>query len=79
MEASPDIAQLLGRVEGKVDLLVDGMTKHFDNDKADFATLHKKLDGLKTKWAYAAGAAAVITFMVSHLDVVSALSGILPK
>lgn len=78
MEPSPDIAQCLGRVEGKVDLLVTGMTQHFADDKQTFAILHKKVDKLTRRWAYAAGGAAVITFLISNFGTFSTLASYLP-
>jgi hypothetical protein len=71
-----DISQSIGRLEGKMDLVLQGMTTHFADDKDQFGKLHKKVDSLKTKWAYAAGAVAVVTFLISNF---STITSFLPK
>jgi nucleoside-triphosphatase THEP1 len=74
-----ELVRSIGRLEGKVDEIKDLLGTHFKDDKEQFATLHKKVDGLKNKWAFAAGVTAVITFLLSNSSLITGIVGMLPK
>lgn len=81
-----DIGNAVGKVDGKVDLLVKGLQTHIEQTDRRFELANARVDKvesrvgkLKYHWGYAAGAAAVVTFVVSNMGVFQGLISILPK
>lgn len=71
--ARMEIQRSLGRVEGKLDQIIAGITSHEQYDKDRFQEVHEQLDSINKRTAtverkfwYATGAVAAITFIVSH-------------
>lgn len=44
MSSPPDVLQTLGRMEGKLDQLIDQAKEHRDDDKRRFTEVHARLD-----------------------------------
>lgn len=44
MSADPDVLQLLGRIDGKLDQVIDSAREHRDDDKRRFTEVYVKLD-----------------------------------
>jgi hypothetical protein len=68
-----EIQRSLGRVEGKLDQIITGMTMHESLDKDRFLDVHQELDtlsrrtsGLEKKIWVASGAVALVAFFLSH-------------
>lgn len=75
----PELIRSIGRLEGKVDEMKGFMEKVITKHEERLDHLDKRVGSLKNKWAFAAGISAVITFMVAHVDILSAITGLLPK
>ena len=61
----------LGRIEGKLDSLLDEIKRHFDDDHKNFARLDARIGRVQSKVNYFSGAwavvgAAVVYFLKGH-------------
>lgn len=71
---SYEIQRGLGRVEGKLDQIILGMTNHEDRDQSRFSEVHIILDKLDARqnrterkiWLWS-GAVALVAFVLSHI------------
>lgn len=75
----PELARAFGSLERGLADIKELYAAHAQDDKVQFHRLTTKVDGLKTKWAYAAGGAAVITFAITNSGILSGLASLLPK
>lgn len=68
-----EIQRGLGRVEGKLDQIIIGMSSHEDRDQFRFTEVHTRLDKLDSRqnrterkiWVWS-GAIAIVAFFISH-------------
>ena len=76
--ADPDVMQLLGRIDGKLDQVIESAKEHREDDKRRFADVYDRLDnhekdinqakGAKGALLWAAGAiAGVVAFVAPAL------------
>ncbi len=76
MSADPDVLQMLGRIDGKLDQVIDSAKEHREDDKRRFTEVYSKLDehsseihranGAKGALMWAAGVvAAVVGFIAT--------------
>jgi len=49
-----------GRVEGKIDSLLDALKQHFDDDRVNFGDIEKRINGIEHKVYWFTGAWAVV-------------------
>lgn len=71
---SMEIQRGLGRVEGKLDQIIVGMSFHEDRDQIRFTEVHTRLDKLDSRqnrterkiWLWS-GAIAIVAFVLSHI------------
>ena len=74
MSQDPDVIQLLGRIDGKLDQVIDSAKEHREDDKRRFNEVHGRLDehaedinkakGAKGALLWIAGlVAGVVTFV----------------
>lgn len=68
-----EIQRGLGRVEGKLDQIISGMSSHEADDKYRFEEVHKELhgldnrtSGLERKIYYANGIAAAVVLFITY-------------
>lgn len=57
------IQQLLGRIDGKLDQVIDSAKEHREDDKRRFTEVHARLDGHAEDIAKAKGAKGVILWL----------------
>lgn len=58
------IERSLGRVEGKLDVLLEKFASHADEDASSFGKIHERLNGLERKFYYFTGiAASILAFL----------------
>lgn len=65
MSSDPDVLQLLGRIDGKLDLVIEQAKEHRDDDKRRFAEVHGRLDEHAEEIAKAKGAKGAILWVFS--------------
>lgn len=81
-----EIGNAVGKVDGKLDMIIKGLTTHVEQTDRRFELINTRVDkvdkrvsNLKYHWGYAAGGAAVITFIISNFGVVQSLAALFPK
>jgi hypothetical protein len=67
MAASADIQRSLGRLEGKVDQILEGLENHEHRDHERFGSIEKRLGNIEKKIWYGSGIAAVGAFILAKL------------
>lgn len=63
-----EINRSLGRIEGKVDLLIDHFKQHADDDQEAFAALALRLAAQEKKLNWFSGVGAAIVFFSGFLQ-----------
>ena len=61
-----EIQRSLGRVEGKLDLLLTEIKQHFEDDKKNFSSIDTRIQKVEKKIYYASGFVAAIAFIIHH-------------
>jgi len=80
MSQDNDVMQLLGRIDGKLDQVIETAKEHRDDDKRRFSDVYKKLGEHETAIAQARGAKGAILWIVgAGAAVISALVSWLAK
>lgn len=64
MSADAEIAQLLGRLDGKLDQVISSFDRHIDDDVRRFTEIHKKLDEQAEDINKAKGAKGAVLWLV---------------
>jgi len=64
MEVQQNLGQSLGRVEGKIDLILTQFASHAADDTKEFDTVKNRLSSLEKKiyWLWGVGSAALLAF-----------------
>lgn len=62
--SDPNVLQLLGKIDGKLDQVIDAAREHRDDDKRRFSDVYDKLDAQSEEIAKAKGAKGVILALV---------------
>ena len=57
----------LGRLEGKVDQILEGMMNHELRDQERFNNVEKRIGSLEKKIWYGSGVAAVVAFLLAKI------------
>lgn len=63
-----EIQRSLGRLEGKVDLILEGIKEHEERDEARFENIEKRVALVERKIWYATGIGAALAFILSKLN-----------
>lgn len=69
-EHAPPLERSLGRVEGKIDSLLEALKEHFEDDRENFSAMEKRIAGIEHKVYWFSGAwatvGAVIVYLFKH-------------
>jgi len=65
-ERREELQRGLGRVEGKIDQILTGLTQHVHDDATNFHSLDTRVSTIEKRVWAASGAAAVIGYVLSH-------------
>jgi hypothetical protein len=63
---SDDIQRSLGRVEGKIDQLLDELGRHFADDTKQFQDIDNRLASVEKNVWYGSGVAAALTAIAGY-------------
>ena len=72
MPSDPDVLQTLGRIDGKLDLLIDAAQEHREDDKRRFTEVYTKLDEHSSEINKAKGAKGALLWVAGGI---AALAG----
>ena len=61
-----EIQRSLGRVEGKLDLLLTEIKTHFEDDKTNFSSIDTRIQKVEKKIYYASGFVAALAFILQQ-------------
>ena len=64
MSPDPEVMQLLGRIDGKLDSVIESAKEHREDDKRRFTEVHKRLDEHADAISQARGAKGAILWIV---------------
>jgi hypothetical protein len=64
--AGDEIQRSLGRLEGKLDILITEIKQHFEDDKKNFSSIDTRIQKVEKKIYYASGFVAAIAFIIQH-------------
>lgn len=57
----------LGRVEGKIDQIIEMMNRHFDDDRRNFSDLYRQVGEVKKKIYWLSGLSAAAAFVIAKI------------
>jgi hypothetical protein len=63
MDTKEDIQRSLGRLEGKLDILITEIKQHFEDDQNNFSSIDTRFQSVEKKIYYASGFVAAIVFI----------------
>ena len=66
MDQNDEIQRYLGRVEGKLDLLLTEIKTHFEDDKQNFSSIDTRIQKVEKKIYYASGFVAALAFILQQ-------------
>lgn len=64
MSVDPDVMQLLGRIDGKLDQVIDQAKEHREDDKRRFGEVYGRLDKQDEEINKAKGAKGVLLWLI---------------
>lgn len=65
MSADPELSQMLGRIDGKLDQVIETFKEHREDDKRRFTEVHARLDEHAEDINKAKGAKGMFVWLVS--------------
>jgi hypothetical protein len=66
--SDPEISRLLGRIDGKLDQVIDSFKEHREDDKRRFTEVHARLDDHAEDINKAKGAKGAIVWLVGLIS-----------
>ena len=76
----PEVMQLLGRIDGKLDQVIEAAKEHRDDDKRRFTEVHERLDSHDADINQAKGAKGAVMWMAGGVAaIVGAVATIVGK
>jgi hypothetical protein len=67
MSSDPDVLQLLGRIDGKLDQVIDSAKEHREDDKRRFTEVYVKLDEHSSEIDKAKGAKGALLWVAGGI------------
>lgn len=64
MSTEPEVMQLLGRIDGKLDQVIDSAKEHREDDKRRFSDVYDRIDAQDAEINKAKGAKGVILWLI---------------
>lgn len=65
MSTDHEVLKLLGRIDGKLDSVVENLNRHIDDDVRRFSDVYEKLEKQADQISQAKGAKAMLLWLVS--------------
>jgi hypothetical protein len=66
MDQNDEIHRSLGRLEGKLDILITEIKQHFEDDKKNFSSIDTRIQKVEKKIYYASGFVAALAFILQQ-------------